>query len=126
MSRSVGLTRPTLSPHPRRSISATSRYVNWRQAVPKCIFTYFTQVDEKINDAYFAKSGAKGKQSAEDEFFAEGKPKAKEAYPESRAADQKAVDGAVIAAVKKTEYLSKYLRSSFGLSKGQFPHQLVF
>ena len=54
------------------------------------------------------------------------KPKAKEAFPESKASDQKSVDSAIIAAVKKTEYLSKYLRASWGLSKGQYPHQLTF
>lgn len=84
------------------------------------------QVDEKINDSYFVKSAAKGKTSAEEEFFADGKPKTKETFPESKAADQKTVDAAIIAAVKKTEYLSKYLKASWGLSKGQFPHQLTF
>ncbi|THH02746.1 hypothetical protein EW026_g140 [Hermanssonia centrifuga] len=84
------------------------------------------KVEDKINDAYFAKSGAKGKTSAEEEFFSEGKPKAKEAFPESKAADQKSVDSAIVAAVKKTEYLPKYLKASWGLSKGQFPHQINF
>lgn len=84
------------------------------------------QADEKINDAYFAKAAAKGPRSAEAEFFSEGKPKEKEAFPESKAADQKAVDAAVIAAVKKTENLNKYLKASWGLSKGQFPHQMAF
>ncbi|KAI0796718.1 ribosomal protein L6e-domain-containing protein [Abortiporus biennis] len=83
------------------------------------------KVDEKINDAYFVKPSAKGPRSAEAEFFSEGKPK-KEAFPESKSADQKAVDSAVLAAIKKTEYLSKYLKASWGLSKGQFPHQLTF
>jgi len=83
------------------------------------------KVDEKINDSYFAKSGSKAG-SAEEEFFEGGKPKAKEAFPESKAADQKSVDGAVIEAVKKTENLAKYLKASWGLSKGQFPHQLNF
>ncbi|EIN10435.1 hypothetical protein PUNSTDRAFT_51072 [Punctularia strigosozonata HHB-11173 SS5] len=84
------------------------------------------KVDEKINDAYFAKPSSKAKTSAEEEFFSEGKPKEKEAFPESKAADQKEVDKAVIAAVAKTENLAKYLKSTFGLSKGQFPHELVF
>ena len=84
------------------------------------------QVDEKINDAYFAKAPSKGPRSAEEEFFSEGKPKEKAAFPESKAADQKAVDSAVIAAIKKTDNLQKYIKSTFGLSKGQFPHQLVF
>ncbi|KAG5648981.1 hypothetical protein DXG03_000330 [Asterophora parasitica] len=83
-------------------------------------------VDEKFNDAYFTKAATKGSRSAEEEFFEDGKPKAKEALPESRTADQKEVDKVVLAAVKKTENLNKYLKSSWGLSKGQFPHQLVF
>ncbi len=97
------------------SSSVTGRWLTWT-----------VQVDEKINDAYFAKSATKGPRSAEEEFFSEGKPKEKEAFPESKAADQKAVDAAVIAAVKKTEHLQKYIKATFGLSKGQFPHQLVF
>ncbi|OCH92939.1 60S ribosomal protein L6 [Obba rivulosa] len=84
------------------------------------------KVDEKFNDAYFAKPSSKGSRSAEEEFFAEGKPKAKEAFPESKSADQKAVDAAVVAAIKKTDALGKYLKATFGLSKGQFPHQLAF
>ncbi|TFK55963.1 60S ribosomal protein L6 [Heliocybe sulcata] len=83
-------------------------------------------VDEKFNDAYFAKSKAKGANSAEEEFFEEGKPKAKEAFPESKAADQKAIDQAIIESVKKVNNLSKYLKASWGLSKGQFPHAMVF
>jgi large subunit ribosomal protein L6e len=90
-----------------------------------CNLSASGQVDEKVNDAYFAKSAAKKAESAEAEFFEEGKPK-KEAFPASKAADQKEVDKAVIEAIKKTEYLAKYLKASWGLSKGQFPHQLVF
>jgi len=84
------------------------------------------EVDEKINDAYFNKSGVKGPRSAEAEFFDEGKPKPKEAFPESKSSDQKTLDKAIIAAIKKTDNLAKYLKASWGLSKGQFPHQLVF
>ncbi|KAK1236475.1 60S ribosomal protein L6 [Marasmius sp. AFHP31] len=81
---------------------------------------------EKINDAYFAKPATKGSKSAEEEFFADGKPKAKEPLSESKTADQKEVDKAVLAAVKKTDHLAKYLNSTFGLSKGQYPHQMIF
>ncbi|KAF9652197.1 60S ribosomal protein L6 [Thelephora ganbajun] len=83
-------------------------------------------IDEKINDAYFAKAPIKGRTSAEEEFFAEGKPKEKEPIPESKAADQKAVDKAIIAAIREEEYLAKYLKATFGLTKGQYPHQLKF
>ncbi|KAH6915361.1 60S ribosomal protein L6 [Coprinopsis sp. MPI-PUGE-AT-0042] len=84
------------------------------------------KVDEKINDKYFVKDGSSKSKSAEEEFFDEGAPKAKEAYPSSKAADQKEVDSAILASIKGTEYLGKYLKASWGLSKGQFPHQLVF
>lgn len=83
-------------------------------------------VDEKINDAYFTRAAVKSARSAEDEFFEDGKPKAKEAFPASKAADQKAVDKVVIDVVKETPELGKYLRSSWGLSKNQFPHELKF
>ena len=83
-------------------------------------------MDEKINDAYFAKGKKKSATSAEAEFFSDGKPKEKEALPASKVGDQKTVDAVVIAAVKKTENLGKYLKASWGLSKGQFPHQLAF
>ncbi|KAG8963956.1 hypothetical protein FRC03_002387 [Tulasnella sp. 419] len=84
------------------------------------------KVDAKVNDAYFGKDKSKEKRSAEEEFFSEGKPKAKEAYPEAKASDQKSVDAAVLGAVKKTEHLAKYLKASWGLSKGQYPHQITF
>jgi len=83
-------------------------------------------IDEKINDAYFAKPSVKGRSSAEEEFFADGKPKEKEPFSESKAADQKAVDKAIIAAIKEEEYLDKYLKATFGLTKGQYPHLLKF
>ncbi|KDQ64573.1 hypothetical protein JAAARDRAFT_117694 [Jaapia argillacea MUCL 33604] len=84
------------------------------------------KVNTKINDAYFGKSKAKGSVSAEHEFFEDGKAKEKEAFPESKAADQKEVDKAVIAGIKKTEHLAKYLKATWGLSKGQFPHSMAF
>jgi len=84
------------------------------------------KVDAKFDDAYFAKPTTKSSSSAEEEFFEDGKPKAKQPITESKAADQKAVDSALLASIKKTENLSKYLKASWGLSKGEFPHQLVF
>jgi len=84
------------------------------------------KIDEKINDAYFAKAVVKGARSAEAEFFSEGKPKEKELFPESKLSDQKEIDRAILASIKKEEYLAKYLKATFGLSKGQFPHQLKF
>lgn len=89
-------------------------------------YYYILQVGDKVTDAYFAKTKAQGSKSAEEEFFEGGKPKEKEATSESKVATQKEVDAAVIAGVKKEENLAKYLKATFGLSKGQFPHELVF
>ncbi|RCI03619.1 hypothetical protein CU098_012074 [Rhizopus stolonifer] len=77
------------------------------------------KVDEKFNDAYFKKS-AKAEKA-----FLEGEQK-KAAFPESKAADQKAVDKAILEVVAKTPFLRQYLASTFGLTKGQFPHNLKF
>jgi large subunit ribosomal protein L6e len=88
--------------------------------------THFYQVDDEIDDKYFSKPRSSGKVSAEEEFFSEGKPKEKESHPENKVNHQKKIDKIVIEAIKKQDDLSKYLKASFGLSKGQFPHQLVF
>lgn len=79
-----------------------------------------------MTDAFFGKDAKGAKGSAETEFFEEGKPKAKAPFPESKATEQKEVDKEIIEAIKKEDVLSKYLKSSWGLSKGQYPHTLVF
>ncbi|KAF8528941.1 ribosomal protein L6e-domain-containing protein [Hysterangium stoloniferum] len=80
----------------------------------------------ELDDAYFVKSSKPRSRDAESEFFENGKPKAKEAYPEAKSVEQKKVDKVIIEAVKKTENLGKYLKASWGLKNGQHPHQLVF
>ncbi|GAB5589501.1 60S ribosomal protein L6 [Umbelopsis nana] len=81
-------------------------------------------IDEKFNDAYFTKKTVGNKKGSEEEFF-EGEQK-KKVYPETKAADQKNVDKAILAAVANVPHLRQYLASSFSLKKGQFPHQLKF
>lgn len=81
-------------------------------------------MDDKFNDSYFAKPSSSGPRDNEAEFFSEGKPKPKEAYPEAKSSDQKTIDQALLAEIKKTENLSKYLKASFGLSKGQVSSSL--
>jgi large subunit ribosomal protein L6e len=86
------------------------------------------QIDDKINDSYFTKEASKRSKGSEKEFFGKDKSaeKEKKAFPSDKADDQKTIDKALIAEIQKTENLAKYLGSSFGLSKGQFPHQLKF
>ena len=42
----------------------------------------------------------------------------------TRAADQKAIDKALIANIKKVDLLPSYLASSFSLRKGDKPHEM--
>ncbi|WVW85569.1 hypothetical protein I302_107607 [Kwoniella bestiolae CBS 10118] len=80
-------------------------------------------VPETVNDAYFTKSKvAKG--SKEGEFFGEGKEK--KVFPEEKKSEQKSVDAALIASIKKVDNLAKYLKASWGLSKGDRFHELKF
>ncbi|KWU43510.1 hypothetical protein RHOSPDRAFT_19453 [Rhodotorula sp. JG-1b] len=80
----------------------------------------------KFDDAYFTKDKASSRKGTEGEFFdKESKPEKKQ-LPADRAADQKALDKEIVAAVKGTPVLAKYLAASFGLSKGDFPHLLKF
>ncbi|WVQ82127.1 hypothetical protein IAT38_004255 [Cryptococcus sp. DSM 104549] len=80
-------------------------------------------VPESVNDAYFTKAKA-AKSTKEGEFFGEGKEK--KAFPEEKKSEQKAVDAALIASIKKVDNLAKYLKSSWGLSKGDRFHELKF
>ncbi|PHZ17141.1 60S ribosomal protein L6 [Rhizopus microsporus ATCC 52813] len=75
------------------------------------------KIDEKFNDAYFKKSAKTEK------AFLQGE---EAAFPESKAADQKAVDKALLEIVVKTPFLRQYLSSTFSLRKGQFPHDMKF
>merc|ERR1712203_437581 len=73
------------------------------------------KVPEHINDAYFKRAAASKK--------VEYKPS------EQRKTDQTAVDKSLMEAIKKNadgKLLKQYLRTGFGLSKGEYPHKMVF
>ena len=82
------------------------------------------EVDAKFNDAYFSKDKKSSTKATEKEFFGENKEKKE--FPADKAADQKSVDKAVLAAVKQTPHLAQYLNATFGLSRGQFPHLIKY
>ena len=87
------------------------------------------KVDDKINDEYFRRIKADtSKKSKKDGDIFEAK---KEEYKpsEERKADQQTVDKQVLAVIGKhpdAAMLKGYFKHTFSLSKGQFPHQLVF
>lgn len=87
-----------------------------------------TQVDvsgvnvSNIDDAFFARE-ASAKKSAEEQFFATAEKKEVSA---ARKAAQDAVDGALLPALEKVDFLKAYLQARFSLSNGQAPHTLKF
>merc|ERR1712127_1023104 len=77
-------------------------------------------IDDKFDDAYFARPSSGATEKSEKRFFATG-DKEKKAPATTRVADQKAVDSAIIAAVAKEPMMKSYLASTFSLKKGQYP-----
>ncbi|KAL6492793.1 60S ribosomal protein L6 [Orobanche gracilis] len=90
-----------------------------------------TQVDisgvnlEKFDDKYFAKQVEKKKKKGENEFFGAEKEE-KNALPEEKKDDQKAVDAPLLEAVDAVPDLKAYLGARFSLMAGMKPHELVF
>jgi len=83
------------------------------------------KVEEIAGDKYFARE--KGdKKKGEEAFFKQGEAPEKKKPSSSRAADQKAVDKALLSTIKKTPVLASYLSSTFSLRKGDRPHEMVF
>jgi len=80
-------------------------------------------IPESVNDAYFSKTKA-SKSTKEGEFFGEGEKK--KAFPEEKKSEQKTVDASILSAVKKVDNLAKYLKTPWGLSKGDKIHELKF
>merc|ERR1712046_410042 len=79
-------------------------------------------VPEHVNDAYFKRAAAPKK--TEDGIFEQNE--AKYTASEQRKADQKAVDAGVLSALSADKFMKGYLAKEFGLSRGQYPHNLKF
>ncbi|CZR60915.1 probable ribosomal protein L6.e.B, cytosolic [Phialocephala subalpina] len=83
------------------------------------------KVEEVGGEKYFAAEKGE-KKKGEDAFFKQGEKAEKKKPSSSRAADQKAVDKALLATIKKEPYLISYLASTFSLRKGDRPHEMVW
>jgi len=106
------------------------RRVNHRYVLSTSTVVDIKGVDSKVIDkvsaeGYFTK-GKESKAKGEEAFFKQGEKPEKKQVDSSRAEDQKAVDKALLANIKKVDNLSHYLGSSFSLRKGQQPHAMVF
>merc|ERR1711994_224426 len=85
------------------------------------------QGPQHINDAYFKRAKKAVKAKKEGDIFEAKKEEYKPS--EQRKTDQTAVDAGILEAIKKHadgKMLKQYLRTGFGLSKGEFPHKMVF
>jgi len=80
------------------------------------------QVPANVNDAYFKRPAAK-KSKGEDAFYAQ---ESDAKVSDQRKADQKSVDKALLAALKKTPLMKQYLNAKFSLKAGQYPHLMKF
>jgi len=82
-------------------------------------------VDKVGKPEYFSRDKKADKKGSEEAFFNQGKGEKKE-VSKDRADDQKKVDKALLATIKKEQMLSSYLASTFSLRKGDRPHEMVF
>jgi large subunit ribosomal protein L6e len=87
------------------------------------------KVPAHIDDAYFrrARKSKRAPKGEETDIFAS--TKTVYTVSDQRKADQKSVDGSILAAIKKSpekRALYSYIGSTFHLAKGQFPHNLKF
>ncbi|KAK3488745.1 60S ribosomal protein L6 [Neurospora hispaniola] len=92
---------------------------------------YFTaeKSKEKAGEEAFFKQGEKPQVRLQNSELEHGAHNAdivmqKKEVSSSRVADQKAIDKALIANIKKVEFLASYLASSFTLRKGDKPHEM--
>ena len=84
------------------------------------------KVDEKLNDAFFKKAEDKKSKKPTEEGLFKGSKKEKKPVDAARVELQTAVDTQLMTAIQKTPELAGYLKSTFSLKSGQFPHQLKF
>ncbi|KAI9839897.1 MAG: hypothetical protein M1819_000089 [Sarea resinae] len=83
-----------------------------------------SQTVEKVgSEGYFARD-KKAEKKGEEAFFKQGEKPEKKKPSSTRAADQKAVDKALLTNIKKEPYLINYLGSTFSLRKGDRPHEM--
>ncbi|KAL2003961.1 hypothetical protein VTN02DRAFT_1480 [Thermoascus thermophilus] len=103
------------------------RRVNHRYVIATSTRVDLSGVDasvlEKVSQPDYFTKEKKEQKKTEEAFFKQGeKPQKK--LTSARAADQKAVDQALLANIKKEQFLASYLATSFSLRNGDKPHEM--
>ncbi|KAF1994446.1 hypothetical protein P154DRAFT_447581 [Amniculicola lignicola CBS 123094] len=106
------------------------RRVNARYVIATSTKVDLKGVDSKVldkasEDGYFTKDKV-CKKPGEDAFFKQGEKPEKKETSKDRVADQKAIDKALLATIKKEAHLSDYLSSTFSLRTSDRPHLMAF
>jgi large subunit ribosomal protein L6e len=106
------------------------RRVNARYVIATSTKVDLKGIDDKVVEKasaadYFTKNKEpKGK--GEDAFFSQGEKPEPKKIEGSRAEDQKSIDKALLATIRKEPYLAAYLGASFSLRTGDKPHEMKF
>ncbi|OAK96191.1 hypothetical protein IQ06DRAFT_256836 [Phaeosphaeriaceae sp. SRC1lsM3a] len=115
---------------PFKSNGVPLRRVNHRYVIATSTVVDIAGVDTEVvdrvsKDEYWAREKSEGK--GEDDFFKDGEttPQKKDTDPQ-RIEDQKKVDKALMATIKKIPDLEAYLGASFSLRGSERPHEMVF
>jgi len=106
------------------------RRVNARYVIATSTKVDIKGVDEKVlgkasEDGYFTKDKA-ARKPGEDSFFKQGEKPEKKETAKDRVADQKAIDKALLATLKKDADMIGYLSANFSLRTSDRPHQMTF
>ncbi|KAK5796562.1 hypothetical protein VI817_005847 [Penicillium citrinum] len=99
-----------------RYVIATSKRIDVSGVDSKAI--------EKISAPEYFTKEKKAEKKSEEAFFKQGEKPQKKVVASARAADQKAVDQSILSSIKKEEFLSSYLASTFSLRNGDKPHEM--